>query len=209
MSQDLAKLWNFLKGKKTYLVSLAALIYGWGIQQGLWQHVVLVDAILASGGLASLRHSLSPSSGDSTAAPAPTAPISAVTKVAAIILLIGFSGLVIVGCASYQANAFNATQLAVDAATQATHGFNQYYLTATNGMSEADLLKLDKIRDSIYIADKNIAFAASVEERARLAYATNSSDTNKTALDIAVGVVGSQSSNVVWLINNWQLLEQP
>ena len=58
MSQDLTKLWNFLKGKKTYLIAAAGFVYMGGIQQGWWQHNLLVDALLSSGGVASLRHGM-------------------------------------------------------------------------------------------------------------------------------------------------------
>lgn len=61
--------WDFLKGKKTYIISLAAVIYSWGITQGVWQHSYLIDTILASGAVASVRHAM-----DNTTPPTPPKP---------------------------------------------------------------------------------------------------------------------------------------
>jgi len=46
---------NLLRGKKTYLVSAAALVYGAGIVRGFWPHQPGIDFLLTGGGLASLR----------------------------------------------------------------------------------------------------------------------------------------------------------
>lgn len=46
---------DWLSGKKTYIIAFAAAIYGVGIDQHLWPHLVWLDAIIAGGGLAALR----------------------------------------------------------------------------------------------------------------------------------------------------------
>lgn len=47
-----------LQGYKTYLLALFGVIYGWGIQKGLWPHEPTFDYLLAGGALASMRHGL-------------------------------------------------------------------------------------------------------------------------------------------------------
>lgn len=48
-------IWNWLKGKKTYIVALAGIVYTGGIQQGWWPHNVLIDGLLISSGAAAMR----------------------------------------------------------------------------------------------------------------------------------------------------------
>jgi hypothetical protein len=55
MKPNLARLVNFFRGKKTYLVSAATLIYGFGIVQGLWKHQPGIDFLLTGSGLATVR----------------------------------------------------------------------------------------------------------------------------------------------------------
>lgn len=52
-------IWNYLKGKRTYLVSFLIALYGAGVSANLWPHVPIVDALLAGGGLAALRAGVS------------------------------------------------------------------------------------------------------------------------------------------------------
>jgi hypothetical protein len=56
---DSGNLFEWLKGKKTYLLVVAAFIYGGGIQIHLWDHYPLVDTLLAGGTVASLRAGIS------------------------------------------------------------------------------------------------------------------------------------------------------
>lgn len=51
--------WNWLKGKKTYIISFATVVYGWGIQENLWPHYILLDFALGGTGLAAVRHGVS------------------------------------------------------------------------------------------------------------------------------------------------------
>ncbi len=55
MTATLRHLADFLRGKKTYLVSAATLVYGAGIVQGFWRRQPGVDFLLMGGGLASVR----------------------------------------------------------------------------------------------------------------------------------------------------------
>ena len=116
--------------------------------------------------------------------------------------------LAIAGCgttppAKYSTQIFNAEKLAVDSAANATSGFNLYYHTATNGVSEADLARLESARLQIYAADRDMSKAVAVLEGLRQAYVANSADTNKTALDAGLVAVQSQSSNIVGLVKQF------
>jgi len=51
--------WNWLIGKKSYIIAFAAAIYGAGIATNLWPHSQALDIFLGSGAVASLRHSIS------------------------------------------------------------------------------------------------------------------------------------------------------
>jgi hypothetical protein len=107
------------------------------------------------------------------------------------------------GCASFNANTYNAEKLAVDTATTATHGFNQYYQSATNGASAADLAKLNSARDQIYTVDRDLSASLAVLDQARLQYVANAADTNKTAVLAAMQTVSQESSNLVSLVKTF------
>ena len=49
------KILDILKGYRTYIIAIAAAVYGIGIQAGWWPHNASVDLILAGGGVAALR----------------------------------------------------------------------------------------------------------------------------------------------------------
>lgn len=51
----MTKLVSFLSGYKTYLVALAAILDGLGIQYGWWPHVALLDYILGGTGAITIR----------------------------------------------------------------------------------------------------------------------------------------------------------
>jgi hypothetical protein len=107
------------------------------------------------------------------------------------------------GCASFNATTFNTEKLAVDSATTATHEFNQYYQTATNGATDAQVAKLNSFRDQIYAADKDLSKALFALDAARIDYAANAADTNKTAVMAAVQTVSDQSGSIVALIKEF------
>lgn len=60
---------DWLKGKKTYIVAIASAVYGLGIQLGWWPHVVAVDTLLGSAGLAALRAGVNNAVADATTKP--------------------------------------------------------------------------------------------------------------------------------------------
>lgn len=111
--------------------------------------------------------------------------------------------VLIAGCASFNATTYNTEKLAVDTATTATHQFNQYYQTATNGATDAEVAKLNSFRDQVYTADKDMSKALTVLDAARLDYAANAADTNKTAVMIAIQAVSDQSGNIVALVKTF------
>lgn len=65
----ITKVWNWLSGKKTYIIAFAAAIYGVGIQYNLWPHVVALDFFLGGGAVASIRHGISTETADTTTKP--------------------------------------------------------------------------------------------------------------------------------------------
>lgn len=113
--------------------------------------------------------------------------------------VLGICLLAFAGCASFNANTFNAETLAADTATTATHAFNQYYQSSTNGATETGIAKLNGYRDEIYSADVDLSKALAVLDKARLDYAGNAAATNKTAVLAALQTVSDQSSNIVSL----------
>ena len=118
-------------------------------------------------------------------------------------VIVGLCLLAVVGCASFSATTFNTEKLAVDTATTATHQFNQYYQSSTNGATEAQLVRLNNWRDQLYAADKDLGKSLSTLEAARLDYAANSADTNKTAVLVAIQTVSDESSNIVSLVKTF------
>lgn len=55
---------SWFSGKKTYLVALAALIYGTGVTQGWWQHNVGLDIAFGALGVGTMRAAIAKVSGD-------------------------------------------------------------------------------------------------------------------------------------------------
>jgi len=55
----MAKAWNWLSGKKTYILAVLGFVYAGGIQQGWWTDQPIIDGFLLSGTAASIRHSIS------------------------------------------------------------------------------------------------------------------------------------------------------
>jgi len=50
--------WNWLSGKKTYILAFAGAIYATGIQCGLWPHNSALDVFLAATATATIRHGI-------------------------------------------------------------------------------------------------------------------------------------------------------
>jgi hypothetical protein len=117
--------------------------------------------------------------------------------------------ILLAGCASFNANTFNAENLAADAANTATHALNQYYPTATNGATAAQIAKLTSMRDEIYAVDRDLSKALTVLNKARLDYVANAADTNKTAVIAALQTVSDQSGNIVSLVKTFMPVAAP
>jgi len=101
-------------------------------------------------------------------------------------------------CASLNSTVFQAENLAADAATDATHAFNQYYHSATNNLADKALANLESTRTQVYAADEKLSDYLATLDGLRLAY--NSGGTNKAAVLNALVAVQSQSTNIVVLI---------
>jgi hypothetical protein len=107
----------------------------------------------------------------------------------------------LVGCktTSFSGSVFQAENLAADAATGATHAFNTYYAQTTNTPA-GDTAGLEAARQDIYAADKKMAASLALLENLRTAYDANPAATNQTAVNLALGAVQNQSSNIVALV---------
>ncbi len=55
----MTRLFDYLIGKKTYILAFAGAIYATGISQNLWPHQPWLDILLASASAASIRHGIS------------------------------------------------------------------------------------------------------------------------------------------------------
>jgi hypothetical protein len=66
----ISNFWNWLAGKKTYIVAFAGAIYGTGIALNLWPHNVALDVILASTGTATIRHGITSGAAETETPPA-------------------------------------------------------------------------------------------------------------------------------------------
>lgn len=107
--------------------------------------------------------------------------------------------IVMTGCASFNRDVFDAEQLATSSAQTATHTFNLYYEAQVSANNTNAIAKLNVVRDELYDADRKLSVALMELERARQAYATNSTTTNKTTVTLAMQSVSTQSSNIVQL----------
>lgn len=115
---------------------------------------------------------------------------------AAGVLVLG----VLAGCASFNATTYNTESLLTDAATGATHTFNQYAaLQETNG----PVRSIEDFRENLYSADERLSATLGVVDELRLELAmnmaTNAAGTNDlaTSLNLALGTAGDLSSNIV------------
>lgn len=65
------KLFDMFQGYKTYIICIAAGVYGIGIKAGWWPHDPAIDLILGAGGAAAIRSGINSSNGDPPPPPAP------------------------------------------------------------------------------------------------------------------------------------------
>lgn len=108
--------------------------------------------------------------------------------------------LLCAGCASFNANTFNSTKLAVDTTYGAVHAWNTYYSTAKSTATPQELQLLEIRKGQIYTASKNVGQVAATAEKLRLEYLNNKQETNKTALLIALHTLENQSSNITAIV---------
>lgn len=111
---------------------------------------------------------------------------------------IALSAVVLCGCATASLNSsvYNSENLAVDAATSATHSFNLYYEAQVTPDA-----KLVSAKSSINTADIVLSQSLTVLDGLRTSYVTNSSATNETAIMAGLSAVQSQASNIVSIVN--------
>jgi hypothetical protein len=94
---NITELWSKLSGKKTYIVSIVAFVYGVGITAGWWQHSAALDIILGSLGAGALRSGLNATGKNDPAAPADK-PVVAGGGVGMGNTDIGKTGAIILAC---------------------------------------------------------------------------------------------------------------
>ena len=51
--------WSWLSGKKTFIVSTAAVVYAMGIKYNVWPHQSWLDLLFAATATATIRHGIS------------------------------------------------------------------------------------------------------------------------------------------------------
>lgn len=106
-----------------------------------------------------------------------------------------------VGCVSFNATVYNSEKTTADAAAAAVHAYNEWYSLQTNNASGADIAKLNEQRDTVYDVSRKMSASLALVNSLRLAYATNSADTNKLALQSGLDALTYQSSNVVAIVH--------
>ena len=113
------------------------------------------------------------------------------------------AAIIVAGCASFNATVFRSEKMAVDSAYAATHSFNQYYSNAiaSGKLSSQEASSLDKTKEQLYDADVKLSATIETLDAARAVYALNSADTNKSKVLLLIGAVGTQSTNILTLVN--------
>lgn len=106
------------------------------------------------------------------------------------------------GCADLNTTVFRSEKILADTAQASVHGFNQYYIVATNGASADKIASLNKDRDVVYDASRKLSAVLAVTEASRLAYSTNTTPANKAVLQQNLATLTSNSSNVTNTVAN-------
>lgn len=107
------------------------------------------------------------------------------------------------GCASFNATVFNTEKTAADTSVAAVHAYNQLYAIEVQdaGTNAAKLAQINSERDQVYDASRRIGASLKLVEALRLAYVTNSADTNRLALQSGLSGLSQNSSNITALIH--------
>jgi hypothetical protein len=205
----------FLQGKKTHatcIVVIALLIGQWA---KWWTIPVEVYGSLVVLALAFLRAGVSNEIGGLTDPTAPDPTTSGPTtktasapmqegrpggtrSILAAMGLIGLMGLLgPIGCAGPNAF-FNAEKLAVDGATGTMHTYNLWYRGATNAAANdpAKCEALTRNAQVVWGYGTNFHQTIVVVDALRVAYETNSANTNLTALQAALSALSLQATNI-------------
>ena len=111
--------------------------------------------------------------------------------------------LSLIGCANLSTTAFRAEKVVGDTARGSVHAWNQYFPIATNGASVVECNKLMAEQAQIYDASRKLGATLQVVENLRLAYVTNSAQTNLTALQAALDALNSQSAGIASLVQTF------
>jgi hypothetical protein len=123
--------------------------------------------------------------------------------------IIGLAALllagVFAGCkiSSFNASVFQSENIASDTAIGATHSFNAYYASQTNGASLQKLEHLDSQKSTLYSYDVHLGETLKVTDALRTNYVANLSVTNQTAVLSALAAVQSQSTNIFQLVQSF------
>lgn len=103
----------------------------------------------------------------------------------------------LVACGSLNRNLYHAETLAVDGVRGGTHTYNAWLATQTNTADTNALAKLYRERDQVYGKVRNFGALTKTVDNLRLSYATNSANTNLTALQTGVTALESQSQDII------------
>jgi hypothetical protein len=111
--------------------------------------------------------------------------------------------VLLIGCASANVTLFRAEKLATDAAYGGLVAWKAYYAVELTNRTPQAAGELVQQNETIFEASRKFAGSMMVVESLRESWATNSTASNRTALEIALRVAEAQSSNVVWLVRTY------
>lgn len=208
---------EFLSGKKTYLTAITIIVLLIGQAKGWWTLPAEMYAALSALGLAFLRAGVKSEVGDLLdGAEEPAPEVGAGANVGGQRSEVGGPGaagkvilpafvvmMLICGCASFNATTFRSEKAAADTARGAVHAWNQYIAVASNQVSQAECVKLMQAQAQIYEASRRLGATIQVVDGLRLAYATNSANTNLTALQAGLDAVVSQGTGIAELVRTF------
>jgi hypothetical protein len=212
-------------GKKTYLISIAAVVYAWGIGKGLWDHSGLIDTALGAGGVAALRHGLTTTIARVAAAAMadppkiptllPAAPGGAAVKAgfARLSLLLSMAGLslalVTIGCAGFANNAQKSIYTASMLSDGAMKSYAVYWKDATNRLGDTPVLELE--RSNVMVISFKVGASINTADRTLQVYQGNVG-TNTATKDVvnaliatAVQQAGSLAADIGLITGNTNL----
>lgn len=117
-----------------------------------------------------------------------------------LIVLFTATVLLVTACASFNRNAYNGQKLAADTVSGAIHGYNQWLSVTTNQLSVEALGRTLQQRDAIYGQVRDFARVEKALTAARLEYAANAANTNKTAVTALLDTLDKQAVSIAQLV---------